>query len=87
MKDEIVFQFENYLLPCSYAGCKNNSDVTYNANDIEIHLCKKHFEEEVKALKEKNIKTNFEKIDNYLTKIEKQRNRKNSCLKLSSYND
>ena len=86
--NKIIFKIDDYVLPCSYKKCKNDSAVHYPINGKEKHLCQKHFDDEVNAMNEQGVESNANKIYNYFAKIEEQRNRpKNSGLKLSSFND
>lgn len=86
--NKIIFKIDDYVLPCSYKKCKNNSAVHYFINGKEKHLCKKHFDDEVHAMNEQGVEFNANKIYNYFAKIEEQRNSpKGSYLKLADYNN
>lgn len=85
---KIEFHVEDYETYCSYDGCKENSIVNCLLNSEELHLCKKHFDENVMVLEQNCIENNSEKIYKYLSKIEEQKNRiPGSPLKISSFDD
>lgn len=82
---KIIFKFEDYELPCSFEKCKKQSIAYYTSDGREIHLCEKHFKETVETFHAEGIETNSEKINEYFSKQNEQRNRpKGSGLKLSS---
>lgn len=85
---KIEFHIEDYGTYCYYDDCKKRSIVNCLLNDEELHLCKTHFDEEVRRLAQNGIENNSGKIYKYLSKIEEQKNRiPGSPLKLSNFDD
>lgn len=85
---KVIFKIEDDLTHCSYENCKNNSAVYYSFDGRKKHLCGKHFNDEIDVLNEQSIETNVDEINNYFSKVKKQKNRpKNSCLNLADFND
>ena len=80
--NKIIFKIEDYVLPCSYKKCKNNSAVHYSINGKEKHLCKNHFNEEINMLNEQGIDTNVNEINKHFAK-----RAQNTCLKQADFND
>lgn len=70
---KIEFHVEDYETYCSYDNCKRKSVVNCLLNSKDLHLCKRHFDEEVRRLVQSGIENNSEKIYKYLSKIEEQK--------------
>lgn len=83
---KIEFHIEDYETYCSYDSCNEKSIVNYALNDEKLHLCRVHFDEEVRRLAQNGIENNSEEIYKYLSRIEEQKLRlKGSSLKISNF--